>query len=258
MVCIVGGGKLGSAIAEGLLTADPSREVVIVVRPGADTFDLQRRLPAARVVDRPVPSDGVIIAVKPKDVPDAVRSSVGSGVRRVLSVAAGVTIAALRDAAGPGVALIRSMPNVGAQVQQSATGFCTSDDVDEHDLVWALSVLEPLGSVVRVAEHQMDAVTGVSGSGIAFLLYALESMIDGGVAAGLSAQESHELAVATLGGAARVAMGEERPADIRARVTTPNGTTAAGVAVLEHRNVRQAFIDAIGAAAARSAELGRS
>lgn len=258
MVCIVGGGKLGSAIAEGLLTADPSREVVIAVRPGADTSVLQSRFPSTRIVEKPEASDGVIVCVKPKDVAVAARGAVDAGATRVLSVAAGVTLQTLRDACGPGVVVIRSMPNVGAQVQQSATGFCASADVSDEDLAWARSVLEPLGAVVRVEESQMDAVTGVSGSGIAFVLFVLEAMIDGGVASGLTPDESYDLAVATLGGAAKVAFGDESPAQIRARVTTPNGTTAAGLAVLEERDIRGAFRDAIAAAAARSAELGRS
>jgi pyrroline-5-carboxylate reductase len=258
MVSIVGGGKLGSAIAEGLLRANPGREVVIVVRPGSETSHLQQRFPTARVVDRPESSDGVIVAVKPKDVADAVRESVDAGATRLLSVAAGVTLETLRVAAGPGVVVVRSMPNVGAQVQQSATGFCVAAEVTDADLAWVRSVLEPLGTSVRVDESQMDAVTGVSGSGIAFMLLMLESMIDGGVSAGLSPADAHALAVATLAGAAKVASGDESPADIRARVTTPNGTTAAGLAVLEERGIRRAFSDAVAAAAARSGELGQS
>lgn len=258
MVCILGGGKLGSAIAEGLLTAEPSREVVIVVRKGADTTALQQRFPSARVVDEPEASDGVIICVKPKDVAAAAKSAAEAGAKRVLSVAAGVTLQTLSEACGPEVSVIRSMPNVGAQVQMSATGYCAGERVTENDLAWVRSVLEPLGAVVRVEESQMDAVTGVSGSGIAFVLLVLEAMIDGGVAAGLTPEEAHELAVSTLGGAAKVALGDETPAEIRARVTTPNGTTAAGLAVLEARDIRAAFRDAIAAAAARSAELGKA
>lgn len=258
MVCILGGGKLGSAIAEGLLTADPERDVVIAVRKGADTTVLQQRFPSARVVDGPEASDGVIISVKPKDVAVAARSAAEAGATRVVSVAAGVTLATLSEACGPGVAVIRSMPNVGAQVQRSATGYCVGPGTSAQDLAWARSVLEPLGTVVQVEESQMDAVTGVSGSGIAFVLLVLEAMIDGAAAAGLSKQEAHALAVATLGGAAEVALGAETPAEIRARVTTPNGTTAAGLKVLEDRGVRAAFVDAITAAAKRSSELGRS
>jgi pyrroline-5-carboxylate reductase len=258
MVCIVGGGKLGSAIAAGLLSADPQRDVVIVVRKGADTSALQSRFPSVRVVDEPEASDGVIICVKPKDVAVAVRNATAAGAPRVLSVAAGVTLQSLVDASGTDVAVIRAMPNVGAQVQQSATGYCANENASEDDLAWARSVLEPLGAVVRVKESEMDAVTGVSGSGIAFVLLVLEAMIDGGVAAGLSPADAHELAVATLGGAAKVALGDETPAEIRARVTTPNGTTAAGLAVLEARGIREAFRDAIVVAAERSAELGRS
>jgi len=258
MVCILGGGKLGTAIAEGLVRADPQRELVISVRKGADTSVLQARFPTARVVDGPEASDGVIVCVKPKDVAVAAKSAAEAGATRVLSVAAGVTLRSLAEACGPEVAVIRAMPNVGAQVQRSATGFCTQDTVSEDDLAWAWSVLEPLGSVVRVRESQMDAVTGVSGSGIAFVLLVLEAMIEGGVAAGLTGTEAHELAVSTLGGAALVARGDESPAEIRARVTTPNGTTAAGLAVMEARDVRGLFRDAIAAATARSAELGRS
>lgn len=257
MVCILGGGKLGSAIAAGLLVADPLREVVLVVREGADTSALQNRFPSARVVDKPEPSDGVIVSVKPKDVVVAARSAAAVGAKRVLSVAAGVPLSVLSGACGDGVAVIRAMPNVGAQVQKSATGYCVADGVGAEDLAWVKSVLEPLGTLVLVDESQMDAVTGVSGSGIAFVLLVLEAMIDAAVASGLGADEAHCLAVATLGGAAVVASGDETPAQIRARVTTPGGTTAAGLAVLEASGLRDAFRDAIAAATVRSMEMGR-
>lgn len=259
MVCVVGGGgKMGSAIVAGLLAADPGREIVIVVREGSDSTELSSRFPSVRVTSRVEPSDGVILSVKPKDALEAAQMASSAGAKRLLSVAAGITLDALQAAAGPNVAVIRSMPNLGAQLRKSATGYCAAPSVSDADIAWAESLLQPVGIAVRVDEPQMDAVTGVSGSGIAFILLVLEALIDAGQAEGLSPADSRRLAIATLDGAAAVAMGGESPAQVRARITTPNGTTAAGLAVMEDLGVRRMFKDAVAAAAARSREMGRS
>jgi pyrroline-5-carboxylate reductase len=248
---------MGSAIVDGLRAADAGRDITITVRDAADIAATQHRFPTVRVTQHIDPSDGVVLSVKPWDTVAIARSAAEAGAQRVLSVAAGVTLESLQFACGPHVSVVRAMPNVGAQLQRSATGYCVSDGTSPDDIAWAESVLRPLGAVVRVEEPQIDAVTGIAGSGIAFVLLVLEALIDAGVAEGLDADQAHELAVATLSGAAAVAAGDESPAEIRARVTTPNGTTAAGLRALEERDLRGVIRAAVSAAAERSREMGQ-
>ena len=258
MISIMGVGKMGSAIAAGLIANGQGEDLVLVVRPGSDTSVIAERFPDVRIEEKPVACDGAVIAVKPKDVAIAASDAAQAGAKRILSVAAGITLSALHDAAGGKIPVLRSMPNVGAQVQQSATAVCASAAATEDDLLWAESVLEPLGTVVRVAEAQMDAVTGLSGSGIAFVLLVLESLIDAGVSAGVDAVTARNLAIATVQGAgALAAAGDEPIAALRGKITTPAGTTVAGLRVLEQRAVRAAFIDAVAASAERSSEIGK-
>lgn len=247
---------MGSAIVDGLLADNPNREVTVVVREGVDVNAVQQRFPSARV-SHSVDSSDVIVSVKPKDTLAAIGAAVSAGARRVLSVAAGITLDSLAQAAGNNALVVRAMPNLGAQFRQSATGYCMSSSASDEDVAWVESVLRPLGTVVRVEEPQIDAVTGIAGSGIAFVLLALEALIDAGKQEGLSHGDAYQLGVATLAGAAAVTQGDETPAEIRARVTTPNGTTAAGLAVLEELGIRDLFAKAVSAAAARSREMGK-
>ena len=125
-------------------------------------------------------------------------------------------------------------------------------------MAWAESILRAVGSVAVVGEYQLDAVTGLSGSGPAYVFLVAEALIEAGVLNGLARPVAQDLAIQTLLGAATLlAAGERSAADLRADVTSPGGTTAAGLQVLEQRAVRAAFLDAVTAATARSAELGR-
>jgi pyrroline-5-carboxylate reductase len=149
------------------------------------------------------------------------------------------------------------MPNtpslVGAGASALAPGISASDD----DVAWAVGILEAVGAVAVVAESALDAVTGLSGSGPAYIFLIAEAMIDAGVAAGLPADVARLLAIRTIEGAGRLMVETgTAPSELRAAVTTPAGTTAAGLRVLEQRAVRGALIDAVAAAAERSRELG--
>jgi pyrroline-5-carboxylate reductase len=126
------------------------------------------------------------------------------------------------------------------------------------DLDWAEGILGSVGTVVRLPEHQLDAVTGISGSGPAYVFVVAEAMIEGGIAAGLPRQVSRDLVVGTILGSARLlAETGEEPGELRAAVTSPGGTTAAALRTLELKAVRSAFIEAIAAATERSRQLGR-
>ena len=177
--------------------------------------------------------------------------------QRVLSVAAGVTIAALQESLGTGVPVVRAMPNTPALVGAGAAAIAGGTSAGKDDLAWAESVLGAVGTVVRVSEPLLDAVTGLSGSGPAYVFLVAEALIEAGVLVGLPRPTAETLAIQTLLGSARLlAEGDDGPAALRAAVTSPGGTTAAGLRELERNGVRSALIEAVAAATERSRELG--
>jgi pyrroline-5-carboxylate reductase len=176
----------------------------------------------------------------------------------VLSIAAGVTLRQLEAALGT-IPVVRAMPNTPALIGAGAAAIAAGSTAAPEDLEWAEQVLGAVGLVVRVTEKMMDAVTGLSGSGPAYVFLVAEAMVDAGVLVGLDRDTSAALTLQTLLGAARLlAESGDLPEALRAAVTSPGGTTAAGLRVLEQRAVRAAFLDAVAAAADRSRELGAS
>jgi pyrroline-5-carboxylate reductase len=151
------------------------------------------------------------------------------------------------------------MPNTPALVRAGASAIAGGSFADDADLDWADEVLGSVGVVVRVGEDQLDAVTGLSGSGPAYVFLVTESLIEAGVLAGLPRPVAELLARQTLLGSARLLLesGDDE-ASLRAAVTSPGGTTAAGLRVLEREGVRSALLDAVEAATRRSQELGRA
>lgn len=256
---IVGGGRMGEALLGGLLRAGRAAGELVVVEVSAQRREeLAAAHPGVTVAEHAVPGDGAVLAVKPGDVPAAARAVAEVGVRRVLSVAAGVTIKALEAAAGQPVAVVRAMPNTPALIGAGAAAISAGSAADEEDVAWAEEILGAVGVVVRVPETALDAVTGLSGSGPAYLFLVVEAMVDAGVLAGLPREISEKLTFQTLLGSARLLTeGTTPPATLRASVTSPGGTTAAGVRQLERHGVRAAFLDAVAAATERSRELGR-
>ena len=173
----------------------------------------------------------------------------------VVSIAAGVRIDDMEAVLPAGVAVVRAMPNTPSLVGAGAAAVAAGSSATESDLEWAESILDAVGTVTRVSEAQLDAVTGLSGSGPAYVFLVAEALIDAGVAEGLARPVATDLAVQTLRGAAELLATGESPADLRAAVTSPGGTTAAGLRALEDAAVRAAFASAVAAAAARSREL---
>jgi pyrroline-5-carboxylate reductase len=197
-----------------------------------------------------------LVAVKPYDVAAATTQAVGAGATRILSIAAGVSIGAIETAAGPGVAVVRSMPNTPALVGEGASAIAGGSAAGAADLDWAEQILGAVGSVVRVPEAQLDAVTGLAGSGPAYLFLIAEALTDAGVLAGLSRANAEALVSQLFVGSAALLADRGDPAALRAMVTSPGGTTAAGLRALESAGVRAAMLDAVMAATARSRELG--
>ncbi|MDQ1367605.1 MAG: pyrroline-5-carboxylate reductase, partial [Acidimicrobiaceae bacterium] len=222
---------------------------------------IEERFPKARVVPNPAwavaEADVVVVAVKPGDVQVACRDAAAAGVGRVLSIAAGVTLARLQEWLGEGVPVVRAMPNTPALIGAGAAAIAPGAFASGDDLDWAEEILGAVGTVVRVPESQLDAVTGLSGSGPAYVFLVAEALIEAGVLVGLPRPVSQQLAVQTLLGSARLlAESDQGPEALRAAVTSPGGTTAAGLRALEAAAVRSAFLDAVVAATERSRALG--
>jgi pyrroline-5-carboxylate reductase len=256
---VIGGGRMGEALVAGLLArawASPEALAVAEVDPARRRL-LESAHPGVTVVAAPPPADAAILAVKPADVPAACSELHHAPPQRVLSVAAGVRLASLGSWLPPETVVLRAMPNTPALVGEAASALAAEPGVGDDDLAWATGVLEAVGTVVRVSEHLLDAVTGLSGSGPAYVFLVAEALIDGGVLAGLPRPTARALVVQTLLGAARMlAETGETPEVLRAAVTSPGGTTAAGLRALESAAARAAFIDAVVAARDRAAELG--
>ena len=257
---VVGGGRMGEALVRGVLAAGwiDASAVTVVESSAARRADLGGLLPGVAVADA-VPTEGgagVVVAVKPGDVETACHAAAGAGAARLLSVAAGVPLARLESWA-PGTPVVRAMPNTPALVRAGAAGIAGGSTAGEDDLAWAEGLLGAVGVVVRVPERMLDAVTGLSGSGPAYVFLVAEALIEAGVLVGLPRDVSETLAAHTLLGAARLLVETgEAPAALRAAVTSPGGTTAAGLRALESAGVRAALLDAVVAATERSRALG--
>jgi pyrroline-5-carboxylate reductase len=258
LLVIVGGGNMGAALLGGLLAADGADPAAFAVSEAlaARRDELAAQFPGVAVEAHVPACTAALIAVKPGDVVAAVQTAVAAGARRILSIAAGVSVAALEAAAGDGVAVIRSMPNTPALVGQGASAIAGGSAATDDDLAWAEGLLGTVGTVARVDEKHLDAVTALTGSGPAYLFLVAEALIEGGVAAGLPRPLATDLTTQLLVGSAALLAERGDPAGLRAMVTSPAGTTAAGLHVLEARATRATFIDAVLAAAARSRELG--
>ena len=171
--------------------------------------------------------------------------------------ARGTPLARLESWLWPGLSVVRAMPNTPALVGAGATAIAPGSSAGEDDLAWAESVLSSIGVVVRLPEHLLDAATGLSGSGPAYVFLVAEALIEAGVLEGLDREVARVLAVQTLLGAARMLDETGETAEqLRAAVTSPGGTTAAGLRALESRSVRAAFLEAVSAATARAKALG--
>lgn len=261
-LAIVGGGNMGAALVGGLLnSADAgwsADDLAIVEVLASRAEQLRALFPGVAVTDVVPDCEAAVIAVKPPDVAAACAAAAAVGATRVLSIAAGVALAKLQAAAGAKVAVVRAMPNTPALVGQGAAAISAGATAGDSDMAWAESILGAVGTVVRVPESQLDAVTGLAGSGPAYLFLVAESLIKAGVAAGLGQNDCEALVTQLFVGSAALLKDRGEPAELRKMVTSPGGTTAAGLRVLDESGVREAFVEAVIAAKARSIELGQS
>jgi len=260
---VVGGGRMGEALVGGLLAAGwaGAGDLCVIEASAERRAQLTERFPGVAVAETPPEAEGVVLAVKPGDIEAAAGAVADAGYGRALSIAAGVPLAILEAALSAETSqrpVLRAMPNTPALVGAGAAAVTPGTWAEEDDLSWAEAILGALGLVVRLPEHLLDAVTGLSGSGPAYLFLVAEALTDAGVLVGLPHDVSSSLAVQTLLGSARLlAETGETASSLRAAVTSPGGTTAAGLRVLEAAGVRSALMEAVAAATERSRQLGQ-
>ncbi|MEY2580343.1 MAG: pyrroline-5-carboxylate reductase [Ilumatobacteraceae bacterium] len=257
-LAVVGGGNMGAALLGGLVANGwATSDLAVVEVSDARREALTSMYPGVAVSATVPPSEAAVIAVKPYDAADAASAAAAAGARRVLSIAAGVSINTLQQACGNGVAVVRSIPNTPALLGKGAAAMCAGDFATEDDLDWAEGILGAVGTVVRVAEPLLDAVTGLVGSGPAYLFLVAEALTDAGVLAGLTRPVADALVRQLFVGSAAMLAQYGDPVALRAMVTSPGGTTAAGLRVLEEQGVRSALMECVLAATERSRELGQ-
>jgi pyrroline-5-carboxylate reductase len=262
-IASIGAGRMASALVRGLVQAEvcTAKDIFVADPVAAARDELSASLGAKAAesnAEAVADADVVLLCVKPNDVPAALAACGPrlSG-KLLLSIVTGWSIDALRKHAS-GARVIRSMPNTPAQVGAGATAYAGDASATPDDLALAGRILGAVGLAVAVPEKSLDAVTGLSGSGPAYVFLVMEALSDGGVAAGLPRALATQLAVQTVLGAAKLASETgEHPALLREAVTSPGGTTAAALGVLEAAAVRSAFADAVNAAADRAHELGQ-
>ena len=256
---VIGGGKMGEALLGGLInTGWTSSEAVHIVEPDSERREyLQSNLQGVSLGTEPLEGVDALIAVKPHIVSEACSALRKFSVKRVLSIAAGITLTALEGSLSDGAVVLRAMPNTPSLVGQGASGLARGSAASEDDVAWAVSILSAVGGVVVVDESDLDAVTGVSGSGPAYVFLLAEKLIEAAVAEGLTHEVGVELTERTLLGAATLLReSDEPPSVLRENVTSKGGTTAAGLAVFEQANFSDLIKEVVKAAADRSRELG--
>jgi pyrroline-5-carboxylate reductase len=261
----LGFGKMASALVQGMLQADACKpEDILVVNRHPETIRVEVQQYGVQLASSQKAlvqqSDTIVLGTKPADSVQVLRD-----VRQFLegklliSVAAGITLQTLQEAAGHRTRVIRAMPNTPSLVMKGATAYALGDHATAGDAEIADKMFAAVGLVFRVRETALDAVTGVSGSGPAYVFIFIEALADGGVMMGLPREIATELAIQTvLGSAQMIQETNLHPAKLREMVASPGGTTMAGIEILESRGLRYTIMSAVRAASERARELGRS
>jgi pyrroline-5-carboxylate reductase len=262
----IGAGRMATALAKGFRQrglASPSG--LVASDPSPSAAEAFQAATGGRVVGDNLlvaaQADCLFLAVKPQQMPDVLSQLAGRLTERqlVVSVAAGVSLGTISKALGPGPRLVRVMPNTPCLVGQGASAYCLGPGTRADDGRWVGGLLESVGLAFQVEEKLLDAVTGLSGSGPAFVYLVIEALSDGGVRMGLPRDVALALAAQTVRGAAELVLSSgQHPAVLKDQVASPGGTTIAGLQALETGAVRGALMGAVEAATRRSAELGKS
>jgi len=263
-IAFVGGGQMAEAIIGGLLAAHVSEaDQLWATDPVTARCDRLKSQFAVRVGSDNRQAvkwaEVVILAVKPQSLPTVLKEIASDlAGKLVLSIAAGITIRAIAEQAASAGKIVRAMPNTPAIVREGMTAMALGTGLSDGDVATARAIFEAVGKVVPVEERLMDAVTGLSGSGPAYVFQAIEALADGGVKMGLPRQTAELLAAQTVLGAAKLVLESgEHPAQLKDKVASPGGTTIAGLHQLEQGGFRATLMGAVEAATKRSQELGR-
>jgi pyrroline-5-carboxylate reductase len=259
----LGGGNMGTALVKGLIHSGAAEagQIVVAEKMADKAQVLAGELGVAVVAaaQQMGPLDVLLVAVKPLDVVGALQAAAGALTPStlVISIAAGVKLAKLAEALPAGQRLIRAMPNTPALIGHGVTALAPAEHTPAEGLELAREIFQAVGRVVVVAERLMDAVTGLSASGPAFVFVIIEALSDAGVRVGLDRATALTLAAATVEGAAEMVLATgQHPGQLKDMVTSPGGTTIAGLQVLERAGLRGVLIDVVEAATRRSAEQG--
>ena len=266
---LIGCGKMGSALLKGVIGANlvKASEVFVCDAYAPAAAALKEAYPGLSVLagglEVAFAADAVVLAVKPKDMKtllEKIAQSTGGQTSDTLflSIAAGVTLAQLQEWLGAS-RVIRLMPNTPAQIGQGYSAFARAAGVSDADAETAQQIFGAVGPVDEVTETLLDAITGLSGSGPAYVFTIIEALADGGVLMGLPRHAALRAAAQTVAGAAQMVLQTgEHPAALRDAVTSPGGTTIAGLEQLEAHGLRHSLIQAVRKATERSRELGKS
>ncbi len=259
----IGGGNMAEALIKGLLAVNYPADKIVVSEPiGTRRDQLQETFGVTLAENNPDlvnMCEIVVLAIKPQIVDEVLREivPVWNDNKLMVSILAGVTCVSIERKFAGSPRVVRVMPNTPALVGEAATAICQGSHAGKEDLQIVSELFESVGIVELIDERQMDAATGLSGSGPAYIYTVIEALADGGVREGLRRDVAHALAVQTVVGAAlMVRETKEHPAILRDRVCSPGGTAITGVSTLEKKGLRTTLMEAVSASAARSRELG--
>ena len=262
-ITLIGAGAMGEALLTGWLAAGHGPEELSIVEPAAARAEAVRERHGVRAVELPeaAASEVVVLAVKPHQI-DAVladlsRALEGRSGPLVVSIAAGTPLAQLEAGLPAGAAVVRVMPNTPALVGEGMAGVVPGTHATPEQVRLVTGLMDAVGRSIVIPEGQIDALTAVSGSGPAYLFYVADAMIEAGVHQGLTRAESTDRVVQTFVGSAALLATGAPAAQLREQVTSPAGTTAAALRVLDERGVRAAFLAAMEACAERGRAMAR-
>jgi pyrroline-5-carboxylate reductase len=264
-IAFVGAGNIGEALIKGLIVSKAVKpEQLVASEPRADQRQRIAERYRVRMLDDNVETvrdaEIVVLAVKPQilhKVLDQIRPALRTDAL-VVSIAAGKDIAGIQARLGPDVRVVRAMPNVACLVAEGATGLAAGPNVTAAELALAQRIFDLVGMSVVIEETLLDAVTGLSGSGPAYIFMVVEALSDAGVKVGLSRWDAQALAAQTVLGAAKLVIEtQEHPGRLKDMVCSPGGTAIAAVHTLEQGGLRTTLINAVEVATRRSKELGQ-
>jgi pyrroline-5-carboxylate reductase len=264
-IAVLGAGNMGSALIKGIINAKltpPKKIIACDINPAKlQTFSADWKIHTTLDLKEAVKeSEIILLCVKPQTLPkvlENIKGSIKTG-HLLISIVAGVRIAFIQKMIETKVGIVRTMPNIAATVDEGAAAIAFGEHVTAEQQKIAKQIFEAVGDIVVVAEEQLDAVTGLSGSGPAYIYMVIESLIDGGVKMGLSRDIASKLAIQTVLGSAKLAKNSGlHPAILRDQVTTPGGTTINAIHELETHGLRAMLINAVVTATKRSEELSK-